>query len=337
LSWLVTTFGIKIFHHYERFVLSPILRLIIANEVPRYAWLPQVAALLILFRSAGPSFDFNSQSTGDTATIAGHRLSFLSVCLSSAITYAPCSSDYLVYSSPSYTTRWKVFWAVMLGLTLSFTLTFTLGIGLASGLPNNSLWVAAGSGSGALIVAGFSPLGAIGSICSITTALGLISNMVPEIYSSGINFQILGRHAVAIPRFIWNALGLIVVVVAALAGRNNLSQIFTNFLALMGYWVVMWIVISVEDEFIFKRRRRPKYEWSDWDKQEKLPHGIAASVAFMLGWLAAVMCMAQAWYVGPVARLIGSDGGDLGNYVSFVVVGLLYPPLRLCEVRKMGR
>jgi purine-cytosine permease-like protein len=38
-----------------------------------------------------------------------------------------------------------------------------------------------------------------------------------------------------VPWFIWNTFGVIVFAVCGLAGRNSLSAIFTNFLALMGY------------------------------------------------------------------------------------------------------
>ena len=59
--------------------------------------------------------------------------------------------------------------------------------------------------------------------------------MVPPIYSTGVDFQILGRYPAMVPRFVWNSFGVVVFTVCGLAGRNNLSQIFTNFLALMGY------------------------------------------------------------------------------------------------------
>jgi purine-cytosine permease-like protein len=67
--------------------------------VPRYAWVPQLIVLSILAGTAGPKFDVMMQATGDGPTIAGNRHSFFSVCLSTAITYAPGSAD-LVYCHP---------------------------------------------------------------------------------------------------------------------------------------------------------------------------------------------------------------------------------------------
>jgi purine-cytosine permease-like protein len=128
-----------------------------------------------------------------------------------------------------------VFGATFTGLTLSFVFTFVLGTGLASGLQNDTVWNAAGTGTGALVVAGYDGLGAFGKFCSVIAALGLIANMVPPTYSSGIDFQILGRYPAIVPRYLWNTLAVIIFAVCALAGRNSLSEIFTNFLALMGY------------------------------------------------------------------------------------------------------
>lgn len=104
-------------------------------------------------------------------------------------------------------------------------------------------------------------------------------------------------------------------MVCALAGRNSLAEIFTNFLALMGYWVAVWIAITVEEEVLFRKGWRGRvgrgWNWEDWDRREKLPVGVAALVAFLVGWAGAILCMAQVWYVGPIARLVGNYGADV--------------------------
>jgi purine-cytosine permease-like protein len=190
---------------------------------------------LILLGTTARHYDTSTPSLATGRTLIGNRISFFSVCLSAAITYSPGAADFLVYCNPNTATRWKVAGATMIGLVLSFSLTFILGAGLASGIATQPSWEAAGAGSGALIVAGYSSLGGFGKFCSVMAALGLISNMVAPIYSSGIDFQILGRYTAIIPRFLWNTLAVIIFTACALAGKNSLSEIFTNFLALMGY------------------------------------------------------------------------------------------------------
>lgn len=321
ITWGITTFGYRIFHYYER-----------------YAWLPQLVVLCVLAGVAGPSFSLarpGAEEGTDGRTLAGNRLSFFSLCLSAAITYAGGAADYLVYY-PETTPRWKIFWITMLGLTTSFTFAFVLGIGLASGVHAVPAWGDAyGVSQGALIVAGYAPLGAFGSFCGVVVALGLIANLIPPTYSSGVDFQILGRHAKRVPRAVWNTIGVVIYTVCAIAGRANLAVIFTNFLALMGYWVSIWIAITLEEQFLFRRRRG--FRWEDWDRQDLLPLGVAALAAFLVGWAGAILCMAQVWYIGPIAKQIGEYGADMGNYVGFAWAALVFPPLRWLELKKFGR
>ena len=324
ITWAVTTFGISVFHYYERF-----------------AFIPQIIVFSILFGISAKHYDLTTPSAGDLRTVTGDRLSFFSICLSAAITYGGLGADYFVYW-PISTSRLSIFAATLLGLSVSFTLALVLGIGLGSGItsyqPYSNAWTNSqgGSGSGALLVAGFEPLHDFGKFCAVIAALGVIANTIPPTYSSGVDFQILGRYAAKVPRVIWNTIGVIIYTVCALAGRNHLAVIFTNFLALMGYWVAIWIAIILEEYLIFRRSAKA-YNWAAWDDREKLPLGIAALVAFLVGYGGSVISMAQVWYIGPIARLIGEYGGDAGNYVGFSCAALVYPPLRWLELKKFGR
>lgn len=321
ITWSITTFGYSVFHWYER-----------------YSWLPQLIVLSILAGVAGPRFDTTTPSQGDHLTIIGNRLSFFSLCLSAAITYAGGASDFFVYY-PETTPRWKVFGITMIGLSLSFTFAFMVGIGLGSGVATDAAWSDAYSTSqGALIVAGFAPLGTFGSFCAVIVALGLIANMTAPTYVSGVDFQVLGRWFALVPRFVWNTVGVVIYTVCAIAGRDSLAEIFTNFLALMGYWLAIWIAITLEEQFIFRKLvAKTPFNWEHWNMQNKLPVGIAALIAFLVGWAGAIISMAQVWYIGPLAAQVGAYGGDMGNYVGFAWAGLVYPPLRWLELKKFGR
>ncbi|CAF9939003.1 hypothetical protein IMSHALPRED_001168 [Imshaugia aleurites] len=318
ICWVITTFGISIYHTYMR-----------------YAWLPQLIAISILYGVSASQFDLATPTAGDPRTRVGNRLSFFSLCFSAAITYAGGAADFFVYYPPS-TPRLPLFAASLLGLVSSFSFALIAGIGLASGVTTNAAYSAAySSGQGNLLVEGFSSLHGFGKFLGVVVALGVIANTIYPTYSSGIDFQILGRTAQKVPRFVWNTFGVIIYTVCALAGRDHLSEIFTNFLALMGYWLAIWIAIILEEQIIF--RRRTGYDWTIWNQQNKLPVGIAALIAFLVGWAGAILCMAQVWYIGPIAKQVGEYGADMGNYVGFAWAALVYPPLRWLELRKLGR
>lgn len=196
---------------------------------------------------------------------------------------------------------------------ISFTMAYMIGIGLASGITNNPAYSAAYSssaGAGALIVQGFSPVNTFGKFCSVVIALGLIGNTIAPTYCAGVDFQVLGRYAEKVPRVLWTTVAVVIYTVCALAGRGHLSEIFTNFLALMGYWVAIWFGILLEERYFF-RRGSGYYNWDAWNEPSKLPIGIAGFIAFGVGWVGAVLCMAQVWYIGPLAGLVGDYGADV--------------------------
>lgn len=56
VSWVVATVGIQVFHYYERF-----------------AFLPQLIVICILFGVSSAKFDLSSTSLGDARTVAGNR------------------------------------------------------------------------------------------------------------------------------------------------------------------------------------------------------------------------------------------------------------------------
>jgi len=272
ITWAITCFGYQIVHYYER-----------------YAWIPQIIVVSVLAGVAGKNFDLSSQTTGDTSlTRLGDRLSFFSLNLSAAITYAGAGADYFVYY-PESTPRWKVFSAVMIGLVTSFTYAFIVGIGLGSGVATVPAWTSAYSVSqGALIVEGFGPVGGFGKFCAVVIAIGLVANMIPPTYSSGVDFQILATWIARIPRVFLNTLIVVIYTVCAIAGRDHLAEIFTNFLALMGYFVAIWIAIQLEEHLIFRWWGGRGWNWAVWDDRSKLPVGIAALIAFLVGWAGAV-------------------------------------------------
>ncbi|KAF2679944.1 hypothetical protein K458DRAFT_313125 [Lentithecium fluviatile CBS 122367] len=318
ITWGITTFGYQVFHYYER-----------------YAWLPQLVVLCVLAGVAGPGFNISAKSPLSGNTLTANRLSFFGLNLAAAITYGGGAADYLVYY-PEHSSRWKIFLVTMIGLATSFTFAFILGIGLACGMLTNTAWEQSYSVSqGALIVEGYRPLGGFGSFCSVVVGLGLVANLVVPTYSSGIDAQILGHWASAIPRVIWNTIGVIIYTICALTGREHLAEIFTNFLALMGYWVSIWMAIVLEEVLIFRRERG--FNWSVWNRPGKLPIGIAALVAFIVGWVGAILGMAQIWYIGPIAHLVGDYGADMGNYIGFVWAAVVYPPIRMWELKRFGR
>ncbi|KAK5163114.1 Vitamin B6 transporter [Saxophila tyrrhenica] len=317
LECVIAGFGLKIFSYYERF-----------------AWLPQVLVLFILIGCAGPKFDTSLPNTVTGSTLAASRLSFFSLMFYVPNSWAAAASDYYV-TMPANTSRWKTFSLTLLGLVLAFWFVNLLGIGLASGVASHPAWADAYAiSSGALITAGFSPLGGFGKFCAVVVGLGVLANCTPGTYSAALGCQIMGRWGQKLPRWVWVVILCIVQLVCGVAGRNKLLIIFTNFLALMGYWLTFMVCIFAEEQLFFKPRL-PAIDWDAWSDPQKMPVGLAALAAFLLGWVGAVLGMYQIYFTGPLAA--ASGGADVGVWVGTGFVLLFFPPLRWLELKKFGR
>ena len=190
-------------------------------------------------------------------------------------------------------------------------------------------------GLGGLIREAYHPVG-WSKFALVFLMFSVIGNNIAINYSSGLSLQLLGHWFHAVPRFIWSFLVALVVAVLAIAGKDHLSTIVSNFVSLLGYWTVSFtLILLVEDKWF---RRFEGYNLSAWNQPSKLPWGVAAVLSLLIGYLAGgVTGMAQTWYIGPIAAKFGGYGGDVGVFLSAVLTLVSYPPLRMLERKYTGR
>lgn len=105
----------------------------------------------------------------------------------------------------------------------------------------------------------------------------------------------------------------------------------------MGYWVTSFIMIVLEEDLLFRRLRGRGYDWSAWEDRNSLPIGIAGLLAFLAGWAGAVISMDQVYFIGPLAKMVGADGADMGLYLAAGFTLIVFPPVRWLELRYFGR
>lgn len=104
---------------------------------------------------------------------------------------------------------------------------------------------------------------------------------------------------------------MLIYTICAIAGEDHLLTIFHNFLSLVGYWTMIWVVITLEEHMIF-RRKANGFDWDSWNDRTALPIGVAALVAFLIGWAGAIPSMDQVYFTGPIAGLVG-HGADVSQ------------------------
>ncbi|KAK4861648.1 hypothetical protein LT330_003683 [Penicillium expansum] len=315
-SWAMALFGMKIFQLYER-----------------VAWLPQLLVICVMVGSAGPNIDFNIQTPMSTEQLIAKRLTFFSLALSIALAWAPLAADYYVYLPPQMKSS-RIFLATVIAATTAMSIVLLMGIGLGTVIASSAHFAAKyGSSPGGVLMTAYDGLGGFGKFCAVINVLALVANNTPGAYSMGMNFQMIGGVFGKVPRPVFTTLATVIYAACAMGGRDQLYQIFKSFLPLIGYWVMMFVVIVFEEHMIFRRRRG--YDWCQWNCRDKLPLGIAAGVAFLIGWAGAIVGMSQAYYIGPIAQMAAE--ADLGLWLGAGFTGIFFPPLRALELKFIGR
>ena len=324
ISYVVSVFGFRIIHTFEK-----------------YSWIMAFILLCILVGQAAPHVDPHAPSFDTGLGLSGSILSFLFLNFSSASGWCSIASDYYC-NYPATTKSWKVFGLTLFGILIPTTFVTVVGavIGnaaLMSGGAGFKPWNTAyeDHGLGGLLREIYHPLG-FSKFLLVLCTFTVVGNNIAINYSSGLSLQLLGHYFHAVPRFIWSFLVALVVALLAIAGKEHLSTIVSNFVSLLGYWTVSFtFILLIEDQWF---RRREGYNLTVWDTPSLLPWGLAAVTSLLAGYLAGgVPGMAQVWYVGPIAAKFGPYGGDCGVIMSGIITLLVYPVTRTVERKYTGR
>jgi len=324
-TFLITLFGYKIVHTYER-----------------YSWIPCFIIFLIILGEFAHSGNFNNIPMGVGKSEAGSALSFAASIFGFATGWTSYAADYTVYQ-PVNRSRKSVFLWTFGGLIFPLLFTEFLGAAVASAMAindGNNIYIDGyeSSGIGGLLAAVIvPPLGKFGQFCLVILALSIIANNCPNIYSVSLSLQLLARVSQRVPRFVWTFIGTLVYCAIAIPGYGHFESVLENFMLLIAYWLSIYEGISLSEHFVFKRGFGG-YDPKIYTDASKLPVGIAAVVAFSFGIMGAVLGMAQVWFTGPIGKLCGTAyGGDVGFELAFAFSATAFIPMRYFEKKHFGR
>ncbi|KAJ7073534.1 permease for cytosine/purines, uracil, thiamine, allantoin-domain-containing protein [Mycena belliarum] len=314
VSLLISFCGWKILHWYER-----------------VAWIPIVIIFLIAVGLGGKNFQhFASVEPATASTI----LSFAAVIAGFVLTWSPLASDFSCYMRPDAPSK-RIFVYSYLGLVLPTVALQCFGALIGACLASVPAWEAGHERGavGGILDAMLSPAKGFGKFLTVLLALSVMGNVAATFYSISLNMQILMPALVVVPRYVFSILATCIVIPLSIVGAHSFYTTLSNFLGLIGYWASTFIAIVLEEHFIFRKGNAALYDLADWNAPRRLPTGLAAIGAAMCGIGIAIPSMAQVWYTGPIAETTG----DIGFELAFVVAMVVYPPLRLLEIRIRGK
>lgn len=307
LTTVISIYGYKYVHRYERF-----------------AWIPMAIIFALLAVIGGPKATIVPTPAMSLAWV-GSLVSFGGAIYGFATGWTSYAADYNV-NQPEETSTARVFWLTFLGVTIPCVLLETLGLALSTATAY------AGKEGGDLLAAVLQPLGGFGTFLLALLTLSVVANNIPNDYSLGLTMQVLGKGFQKINRAIWTLIGAVIYIAIAIPASQNYSGTLENFLLLVAYWLGPWAVILFIEDRLF---RRGKYNVDDWNTASKLPIGWAALVSMALGLVGVYLGASQLLFTGPLAQALG--GADIGFELGVVFAAIAYLILRPLELRQSNR
>lgn len=342
VSWVIAVFGIRV-----------LLRFQIAVAVPTNI------AILLFYIVVGKKASYISLANAMTrelgysaSAITGNWLSYFTITYSTTSSWGSCASDYYILF-PDHTSDLKIFLVTFFGIAIPSNFAAIVGTLAGSIAYSNTEWLNAYNtySVGGIIAEAFKVWGNFGKFVVVVLYLSLVCNTIINTYSGAFQFQLVDMRLAFVPRWIWATVVSAIFLAVSLAGKEHLSEIISTVLPMLGYWVSIYICLLLEENVLFRRRNASEthylefegdeksilYSWEKWDKPHQRTAGYACAVAFCCGVVGAVMGMDQVYYIGPIAKKIGSFGGDIGMWLAIAFSGITYPGLRWIELKKMGR
>lgn len=309
LTTVVSIYGYRLVHGYERF-----------------AWIPMAAVFLLVGWTAWPAMRSVPTPPLDAAEVAAF-LSFGGAVYGFATGWSSYAADYNV-NQPEDVPAARVFWLTFVGVYVPCVALEILGLGLTT-VPS-----LAGLNGGVLLAAAVQPLGGYATPVLLLMAFSVVANNIPNDYSLGLSIQVFGSRFQRVPRHVWTLIGSVLYVALAIPAAANYSETLTDFLLLIGYWLAPWSTIVALEHIVI---RRGQYDAHNWNHRAQLPSGWAALLSMAFGGLGVWLGAAQAWHVGPLARLIGPRGADIGFELAVLFAATAFLLLRPMERRSDDR
>ncbi|CAH6718360.1 purine-cytosine permease Fcy2p [[Candida] jaroonii] len=323
LTILVTFFGYHVIHVYEK-----------------WAWIPNVAIFIAIIARMKIAGTFTAGEFVSGTTTAAGVLSFGGTVFGYATGWTTLASDYTVYQ-PRNINSLKIFFSVYAGLLTPCIFAMILGAACATGTLTNERWAELYHeySIGGLVYAVLveDSLGKFGEFLCVLLALSTVSNNIPNMYSIGLSTQAIWSGLIKIPRVAWTIIGNFVTLAICIPAYYHFVEVVDQFMTMIGYYLAIYEAIAFSEHFFYNKGKFSAYDYENHKDPKSHPIGYAGTVSFFAGVAGAVLGMSKQWFTGPLAKLIGPFGADIGFELSFAFTFVVFNALRPLEKKYVGR
>lgn len=320
VSTVLALFGMRLLVIFDTFFMVPIF-----------------VAFLLCYVCAGHEFEVHQHSTTTGVDLVAKWLCFFQSCIGITSTWIGIASDYYI-DLPENSNGWFIYFFTLFSIFLPTAFVGILGIGLGSAALYNDEKKAIynKNGGAGLIWDSMARWHGGGKFLVVLMYISLITNGGLSNYSLGLSLQSLAKPLARTPRYVLVFFTACVYYVLSAVGKDGWYEVIENFLPMIGYWSMIYSVILVIETFWFRRRKINDYQWDEYLNYKHFPVLYASVLAFGFGVAGVVIGMDQYYYVGRLARLIGSEengGAELGTLLAVGFTAVSYVPLRYLELR----
>lgn len=282
------------------------------------------------------------ENLGDSKTIAGNCLSYLSVLISFNIAWASYGSDYTIYMNKK-TNSWRIGLGVFLGLFISLSFVTIVGAACASCISGKVAVVYETYGFGGLLYAILIPsatenhfnrhLNIFMNILLTWLSLSVIAINVPNFYSFSICCQAIHKFFERFERQWYTLIAFAISIAISIAAVETSFETFmSDMMDGIGYYAVLFTFITLSEIIVFRRFDLSFIKPEDYNSPSHLPVGLAGVTAFIINIPLIAMGMNQSYWIGYIARKCGGAyGGDVAMEITGAFSFLIYIPLRYFE------
>ena len=263
--------------------------------------------------------DVVTAPTAHGADLAGTFVLEVTIALSLAISWASYAADFSRYL-PAQSSSLRVFAFSFAGIVAAYV--FVQGIGIAG-----AELLSDQTAEGVHTVMGG---GVLGAVALLAIALASAGSSAMNDYSGSLALQTLGvRVRRPVSAVVVTVLAFVLIMWLHAGDAGTRITRFTDVLLLVGYWIPAFVAIVVVDWWMRADGRR---SFNPATEPTAGPDAVAAVVAFVLAYGAAVPFMNTSLIQGPVAR--AWHGADVAYFVNFAVALVLYGGWRVISARR---
>ncbi|OKL64483.1 hypothetical protein UA08_00879 [Talaromyces atroroseus] len=301
----------------------------------RFCWIPQVIVFIFLAGYGASHFDASASPMGSGSAEAAGVMSFIAVTYGFVIGWAGLAADYNV-RRPANIDKKKLTIIIWAGNFIGTIIPEVLGAAFMTAVAADPAFAAAynSRGYGGLMGEALKPLHGFGKFLLVLLALSIVACNMTNNYSLAFACQNFHPLMLKVPRWVWTAVGSIIIIAIAIAGENSFDEVLESFLSVIGYYTTPFVCILLIEHFIF---RKGVYPLDDWNNMKVLPYGFAGIASILMAFVGAVLSMDQTWYVGVVAKSVKPDGAELGWIFSGSFGALTFLATRYFEKKYTGR